>query len=117
VAVSSETAPSHGYQLQPEELRAQLSALAALGERNHGVMDSASELSGQLPMLGTAPPALHLARRLRELAGDSGLAGEVRAVGTDLNGFHGALKDTLDSYLDTEEDAVSTLRAAEGSAQ
>lgn len=113
--MSSAMTPGHGYQLQPEELRAQISALAALGERTRSLVGSADELAGRPPMLGTAPPAMHLAMRLREAAGESGLTGEIRAAHTELNGFHGALKNTLDSYLEVEENIASTLRTIEGS--
>lgn len=113
--MSSAMTPGHGYQLQPEELRAQISALDALGERTRGLVGSAGELARRQPMLGTAPPAMHLAMRLRAAADEPGLTGEIRAAHTELDGFHGALKNTLDSYLTAEDNIASTLRTVEGS--
>jgi hypothetical protein len=108
--------PGHGYRLAPEELTAQVAKLAALGEATSGLESSASALAEQLPMLGTAPPALHLAMRLRDAAGPAGLAGEVGAANTELNSCHRALRETVANYLDREDEITSTFRAVGGGA-
>lgn len=108
--------PGHGYRLAPEELTAQVAKLAALGAATSGLETSANALAERLPKLGTAPPALHLAMRLREAAGPSGLTGEVGAANTELNSFHRALRETVANYLDQEAEITSTLRAAGGAA-
>jgi hypothetical protein len=101
----TEKAPSHhGYRLEPQELTAQVAKLTAVGDQTAGLVSSASRLAERLPKLGTAPPAMHLAMRLREAAGNSGLTGEVSAADTELNSFHRALKATVTRYLEGESD-------------
>lgn len=106
--------PGGGFQLTPEELDAQVAALAAIGEDTAGLVRTAGELAQRLPMLGTAPPALHLAMRLRAEAGATGLAGEVGATDTGVNEFHTALRRTVTGYRDREAEASRALRAAAG---
>ncbi|AHH99291.1 hypothetical protein GCM10010174_50510 [Kutzneria viridogrisea] len=103
-----------GYQVIPQELTTQASALAALGEQTTALVASAGRLAERLPQLGTAPPALHLAARLREAAGRSGLTGEVTAADTELSDCHQALRGTLATYLDTEAAIARSLRAPDG---
>ncbi|MGA6161668.1 hypothetical protein [Amycolatopsis magusensis] len=103
-----------GFQVEPQELTAQVAALAALGERTTGLVSSANRLAGQLPRLGTAPPALHLARRLREAAGESGLSGAVSAADGKLNDYHRALHATVNRFTEAEADHTRALRSAEG---
>lgn len=92
----------HGYRIVPGELTAQVEAISTVGEQTAALVGSANRLAERLPLLGTAPPALHLARRLREEAGRGGLTGEVSAAGTEVTGFHDALKTTVGRYLDRE---------------
>lgn len=99
-----------GYRLAPEELAAQVKDLAALGERTSGLVSSAGRLAQRLPQLGTAPPALHLAARLREAAGESGLTGQITAVHTDLTSAHTALRENVAQYRRAEEQIVDALR-------
>ncbi|WP_236808872.1 hypothetical protein [Amycolatopsis albispora] len=99
--------------MEPQELTAQVAALAALGDRTTGLVSSANRLAEQLPRLGTAPPALHLAMRLREAAGESGLSGEVTAADGRLNDYHRALHATVDRYTEAEADHQRVLRSAE----
>ncbi len=105
-----------GYRVAPEELAAQVSALGQLGDRTHGLISSAGRLAERLPQLGTAPPALHLAARLRDAAGQTGLTGEISAAGSELNTVHTALRDSVAEYLHAEQQVADALRAAEGSA-
>lgn len=101
----------HGYRVETQQLTERVSALGRIGEGTGELLDSAARLAGRLPMLGTAPPALHLALRLREAAGGDGLTGEVRALDEELRGFEQALTITVTRYRDRESDAARTLRA------
>jgi hypothetical protein len=106
----------HGFQVEPQELTARVAALAAIGDQTNALVASAGRLARRLPMLGTAPPAVHLAMRLREAAGESGLTGEVSAVDTELNGYHRALRTAVTSYQDCESDIAGTFRTVGGAA-
>lgn len=108
--------PGHGYGLTPEELAAQVRGLAELGDRTSGLVGSAGRLAQRLPQLGTAPPALHLAARLRAAAGESGLTGEISTAHTDLTSAHTALRESLVRYQRVEEQIVDSLRET-GAAQ
>lgn len=114
--MNSAATPGHGYEFKPQELTDQVVALAALGERTNGLVNSANRLADRLPMLGTAPPAMHVAMRLREAAGQSGLTREIGATNSELENFHRALKETVTSYLEGENNIASVLRTAGGAA-
>ncbi|WP_425565053.1 hypothetical protein [Saccharopolyspora taberi] len=88
--------------------------MTAINDRTSGLVTSAGRLAERLPMLGTAPPALHLAMRLREAAGQTGLAGEVTTADTGINGFHSALRETVTGYLERDSNTASTLRGIGG---
>ncbi|WP_243788400.1 hypothetical protein [Saccharopolyspora gloriosae] len=105
---------SKGFQLQPEELTTQVAALTAIGEGTTGLVNSAGELAQRLPMLGTAPPALHLAMKLRQAAGETGLSGEVGGADTRVNTFHASLQETVTGYLNNDAEIQRILRAAGG---
>jgi hypothetical protein len=91
-----------GYQVVPEELSSRAAALAEIGHEVDGLVGSASRLAERVPRLGTAPPALHLAARLREAAGETGLVGEVDTAGAELHNYHRALAATISSYLEAD---------------
>ncbi|SEP51237.1 hypothetical protein [Amycolatopsis saalfeldensis] len=101
---------SPGHQVVPHELAQQVSALTRLGKQTGELVGSAGRLAERTPQLGTAPPALHLAQRLREAAGESGLTGEIGAADTELNGFHNALQTTVKRYLEQEAEAEAALK-------
>jgi hypothetical protein len=103
---------SEGYRVEPELLEQRIATLTRLGDLTGDLVATASRLAERLPMLGTAPPAVHLAMRLREAAGRSGLAGEVEATQREVESFHRTLSDARDSYADRESDAESSVRAA-----
>jgi hypothetical protein len=103
---------SGGYQLTPDELTAQVSALGALGDRADALVTSAGELAQRLPQLGTAPPALHLAQRLRDAAGDTGLTGEVTTRRAELARYHGNLAATVTRYVSQEDTIARSLDAS-----
>ncbi|KAA2265224.1 hypothetical protein F0L68_05085 [Solihabitans fulvus] len=112
--MNSGPSQKHGFQVAPQELTAQVAALAAIGDQTNGLVNSAGRLAARLPMLGTSPPALHLAMRLREAAGRSGLTGEVSAADTELSNFHRALKETVASYEQGEHDITWTFKTVDG---
>lgn len=103
-----------GYQVVLHELSAQVAALAAIGDRTAGLLASANQLAQREPMLGTAPPALHLAARLRAAAGQSGLAGAIGAANADIAGCDKALRETIAGYRNVEDTITQNLRAAGG---
>lgn len=105
---------SKGFQLSPDELTTQVAALTAIGEGTTGLVHAAGALAQRLPRLGSAPPALHLAMRLRAAAGETGLAGEVGGADTEVNTFHTALRQTVTGYLDHDAEIQRILRAAGG---
>jgi hypothetical protein len=101
-----------GYKVEPDLLEERISALTMLGDLTGDLVATASRLAERLPMLGTAPPAVHLALRLREAAGRSGLAGEVQAAQQEVEAFQRTLSDTKKSYVERESDAESAVRTA-----
>ena len=99
-----------GFQIEPDAVESRVRALMALADETSELVASASRLAERTPALGTAPPAVHLAGRLREAAGRSGLAGEVAVAETELRSFHEALSATLAAYQDGEADIRWVLR-------
>jgi hypothetical protein len=91
-----------GYRLAPHDLAAQVTALVALGDQADGIRTAAGQLGERPPLLGTAPPALHLAMRLRQATGGAGLAGQINAASTELTQFHRSLRRAVTNYLDGE---------------
>ncbi|MFC0435032.1 ThiF family adenylyltransferase [Kutzneria buriramensis] len=85
-----------------EEVNAQIAKLAAVRDRIGTLADSAHRLAQQQLLLGTAPPAVHLASRLQEAAGPSGLCGEIGAANTELTNFVAALKASVAMYLEAD---------------
>ncbi|WP_158844080.1 hypothetical protein [Saccharothrix deserti] len=100
----------NGYRVEPDELAARLATLTSLGESTAALVASAGRLAERRPMLGTAPPAVHMAERLREAAGRSGLTGAVEAADRELTSFQEALAATIAKYEAGESDVEWTLR-------
>lgn len=96
--MSSRKSTQPGFEVLSDELDGQVRALVGIGDETNGLVSSAQRLAERRPLLGTAPPALHLAARLREAAGPAGLTGEVSAADTELASYHQALADTVHSY-------------------
>jgi hypothetical protein len=86
------------FALLIDEVVAQVKALVDIGDQTSGLVSSAQRLADHHPLLGTAPPAVHLSARLREAAGPSGLTGEVSAADSELASYHQALRDTVSRY-------------------
>ncbi|MFD2472759.1 hypothetical protein [Amycolatopsis silviterrae] len=106
-----------GHEVAPNALDRQVAALGRLGEQTGELVGSAGRLADRLPQLGTAPPALHLAQRLREAAGHAGLTGELGAADTELTGFHEALQAGIRRYQDHESGVQEAFQRLERQAE
>ncbi|PXY29106.1 hypothetical protein [Prauserella endophytica] len=105
-----------GIELELDLLDQRITTLAELGDLTGDLVATASRLAERLPMLGTAPPAVHLATRLREAAGSSGLAGEVKATEREVREYQQMLSEAKRKYQEHEDSSGEDLRAAEESA-
>jgi hypothetical protein len=101
------------FQLLTDELIAQVKALVDIGDQTSGLVSSAQRLAAHQPLLGTAPPAMHLSSRLRDAAGPAGLTGEVSAADTELASYHQALRDTVHRYQDGDSEVTWRLTGGE----
>ncbi len=95
---------SKDFEVRTDELTGQVRALTDVGDQTTGLVSSAGQLAERTPLLGTSPPALHLAARLREAAGPAGLTGEVTAADAELASYHRALRATVDRYQDGDRE-------------
>ncbi len=102
----SRKSPHHGFEVRTDELVGQVRALVDIGDHTSGLVSSAGRLAEHRPLLGTAPPAMHLAARLREAAGPAGLTGEVSAADAELASYHRALGDTVHRYRDGDSEVA-----------
>ncbi|HEY3609784.1 MAG TPA: hypothetical protein VGL06_19955 [Pseudonocardiaceae bacterium] len=106
---AAKKASTNDFQLLPDELIAQVKALVDIGDQTNGLVSSAKLLAEHHPLLGTAPPAMHLSSRLRDAAGPAGLTGEVSAANTELASYHQALRDAVDLYRAGESEIILRL--------
>ncbi len=102
--MASRKSSHHGFEVLTDELVGQVKALTDIGDETSGLVSSAGRLAEHQPLLGTAPPAMHLAMRLREAAGPAGLTGEVTAADGELSSYHRALHATVKQYQDADSD-------------
>ena len=102
----SDRSSHHGFEVSTEELIAQVKSLTDIGDQTTGLVTTAMALSEHKPLLGTAPPAMHLAARLLEAAGPAGLTGEVAAADTELASYHQALRSTVDRYQEGDREVA-----------
>ncbi|MBK1783573.1 hypothetical protein [Prauserella cavernicola] len=100
-----------GLELELDLLGQRITTLAQLGDLTGDLVATASRLAERLPMLGTAPPAVHLAMRLREAAGGSGLAGEVEATEREVREYQQMLDEAKTKYQDHEQRSGEDLAA------
>lgn len=107
--MSARKAPQQGYQLSTDGLIGQVKALVEIGDQTNGLVSSAGRLAEHQPRLGTSPPAMHLAMRLREAAGAAGLTGEVTAADAELTSYHNALRATVTRYQDGDREVAWRL--------
>ncbi|WP_424185377.1 hypothetical protein ACOBQX_26260 [Actinokineospora sp. G85] len=103
---------STGYQVEPDLLGLRISTLTELVDLAGELVASAGGLAERLPLLGTAPPAAHLAERLRAAAGPDGLAGEVQAAEREVREFQRRLAQAKGAYDERESDTASAFRSA-----
>ncbi|QFZ19598.1 hypothetical protein [Saccharothrix syringae] len=102
----------HGYRVELDGLQARIATLTELGRLTGDLVASVSRLAERQPMLGTAPPAVELARRLRAAAGRSGLAGEVAAAEREVEAFRRTLAEVEAAYAEREAAGGAAVRAA-----
>ncbi|RSN07362.1 hypothetical protein DMC63_35545 [Streptomyces sp. WAC 05977] len=102
--------PGQGIEVELELLDARITTLADLGDLTADLVGTASRLAEQLPLLGTAPPAAHLANRLREAAGGSGLAGEIKAAEREVREYQQLLASAKRKYQEQDERSGDDLR-------
>lgn len=105
-----------GINVELDLLEQRITTLAELGDLTGDLVATASRLAERLPLLGTAPPAVHLAMRLREAAGSTGLAGEVEATEREVREYKQMLADAKRRYQETDDRAGADIRAQEEAA-
>jgi hypothetical protein len=103
---------SRDYQVSPELLGERITTLTRLADLTGDLVATANRLAERQPMLGTAPPAVELARRLRAAAGQSGLAGEVHAAEREVAEFRSTLTEVSADYTNRDADAEQAVRDA-----
>lgn len=104
--MASRKSSPHGFEVLTDELIGQVNKLTDIGDQTNGLVSSAGRLAERTPLLGTAPPAMHLAMRLREAAGATGLTGEVSAADAELASYHRALRATVKRYQDGDSEVA-----------
>lgn len=95
-----------GFEVLTDELIGRIRTLIDIGDQTSDLVSSAGRLAEHQPLLGTAPPAMHLAARLREAAGPAGLTGEVSAADAELASYHQALRATVNRYQDGDREVA-----------
>jgi hypothetical protein len=98
-----------GFEVLTDELIGRIRTLIDIGDQTSDLVSSAGRLAEHQPLLGTAPPAMHLAARLREAAGPAGLTGEVGAADAELASYHRTLRANVDRYRDGDSEIARTL--------
>lgn len=102
-----------GYHVELDLIEDRIATLTRLGDLTGDLVAAVSRLAEREPKLGTAPPAVELAARLRAAAGESGLAGEVSAAQREVEAFRRMLSDAKARYVEVDAAAGSSMRAAE----
>ncbi|RZS44247.1 hypothetical protein EV193_101122 [Herbihabitans rhizosphaerae] len=98
---------TNGYWLDTDALGEQARSLKGIKDETGRLVGSAGRLAERRALLGTAPPAMHLALRLREAAGRAGLTGHVTAADEELGSFQQALSQTLRTYVGNDSSAAT----------
>jgi hypothetical protein len=104
---------SGDYEVELDVLGERVTTLTKLADLTGDLVATASRLAERQPMLGTAPPAVELARRLRAAAGQSGLAGEVRAAEREVAEFRTSLSEANAGYANGDAEAEHAVRDAD----
>ena len=89
-----------GFEVAPDALQDRIRTLTRLAELTGDLVATASRLAERQPLLGTAPPAQDLAKRLK--AAGSGLAGEVSAAEREVREFREMLARISTTYAETD---------------
>jgi hypothetical protein len=114
--LAAKKSPGDGFEVLADELIARIRTLVDINDQTNGLVSTAERLAERKPLLGTAPPAMHLAMRLHEAAGPAGLTGEVSAADTELASYHRALQATVKHYQDGDSDIAWQFDNTEGTA-
>ncbi len=101
----------NGYEVAPESLGERARTLTRLAELTGQLVATASRLAERQPLLGTAPPARELARRLTVAAGQSGLTGEVSAAEREVREFQRMLAEITTAYVDADRQPIAGERS------
>ncbi|EIE99238.1 hypothetical protein [Saccharomonospora glauca] len=105
-----------GLKVELDSLELPITTLTELGDLAGELVSTASRLAERVPMLGTAPPAVHLAMRLREAAGSSGLEGAIKAAERELREYGEMLEQAKRKYREQEDRSGEDLHAKGASA-
>lgn len=89
-----------GFEVAPDALQDRIRTLTRLAELTGDLVATASRLAERQPLLGTAPPAQDLSKRLKG-AGE-GLAGEVGAAEREVRAFQEMLAQIKTTYAETD---------------
>jgi uncharacterized membrane-anchored protein len=95
------------FEVAPDGLQDRIKTLTRLAQLTGDLVATASRLAERQPLLGTAPPAQDLSKRLK--AAGSGLAGEVGAAEREVREFQEMLAQIRTTYAET--DAEQARRA------
>ncbi|HEX8864399.1 MAG TPA: hypothetical protein VF821_01965 [Lentzea sp.] len=89
-----------GYEVAPDQLQDRIRTLTRLAELTGELVATASRLAERQPLLGTAPPAQDLSKRLK--GAGAGLKNEVSAAEREVRAFQQMLAEIKTSYVDTD---------------
>ncbi|TQM78294.1 hypothetical protein FHX81_0556 [Saccharothrix saharensis] len=103
---------NQGYRVELDLIANRITALTRLGDLTGDLATAVGRLAERQPKLGTAPPAVELATRLRAAAGESGLAGEVSAARREVEEFRQWVSAAGSSYTEADADVGTSVRAA-----
>jgi hypothetical protein len=104
--LASDKPSQRDFEVLADELTGQVRALVDVGDQTNGLVSSAGRLAEHRPLLGTAPPAMHLAPGRRGGGGRAGRPPRGRAPDAELASYHRALRATVDSYQDGDREVA-----------
>lgn len=89
-----------GFEVAPDALQDRIRTLTRLAELTGNLVATAGRLAERQPLLGTAPPAQDLSKRLK--AAGSGLAEEITAAEREVRAFQEMLAQIKGTYVETD---------------
>ncbi|MFD4668986.1 hypothetical protein ACFWNN_04575 [Lentzea sp. NPDC058450] len=98
----------NGYEVSPDRLGDRVRTLTRLAELTGELVATAGRLAERRPLLGTAPPAQELSRRLTDAG--AGMAGEVSAAEREVREFRQMLADIGANYAETDAEQARRAR-------